>query len=245
METNLFCPKCFSDKIVKYGKQRGKQRYKCKMCGKTFMEKMEIKEKKKKIKSKIKLIKESLKEDKVSSHIGYISDEVAKESFIKEDYQIPENYNINRIVLLPVNPSKHFCYFEVEDRYKNENFALKLFVENEEILDIDIDINWGKYYINYHAPFKRLYVVFGIKKDGKFIPFLKSNEITAPSDEISEIPEESLWISKLKGWREIIKKSYDKTFISEEKCGYEKKLKKRKCEHESKLKKKNLDMKGS
>ncbi len=169
------------------------------------------------------LIAESLKEDNFSSRTHVLKEDTTESpqienKYIKEQYPIPERYNINKVVLLPVDPSKHFIYWELKDetlkefenKYSEIKFAIKLYENRDEALTIDISSPVGSYYIHYHAPFEKLYAVLGVIADGNFIPIISSNEIVIPSDEISEFPEEEIWMTKMKDWKEIISKSYEK-----------------------------------
>ncbi len=169
------------------------------------------------------LIAESLIEDNFSSRTHFLKEDTTEaprieNKYIKDEYPIPEKYNINKIVLLPVDPSKHFIYWEIQDetledlerKYKDIKFIVKLYENREEVLSIDIDSTVGSYYIHYYAPFEKLYVVLGVLADGEFIPLTSSKEIFVPSDEISEFPEEEVWMTKIKDWKEIISKSYQK-----------------------------------
>ena len=169
------------------------------------------------------LIAESLKEDNFSSRTHILKEDATESpmienKYIKEEYPIPERYNINKVVLLPVDPSKHFVYWELKDetlqdlknKYSEIKFAIKLYENRDEALTIDITSPVGSYYIHYHAPFEKLYVVLGVIADGQFIPLISSNEVFVPSDEISEFSEEEIWMTKMKDWKEIISKSYEK-----------------------------------
>ncbi len=169
------------------------------------------------------LIAESLKEDNFSSKTHLLKEDATESQpienkYIKEDYPIPERYNVDKIVLLPVDPSKHFVYWELKDetlkdlknKYSEITFAIKLYENNKEALTLEISSPTGSYYIHYHAPFEKLYAAIGIVVDGQFIPIALSKEIYVPSDEISEFSEEEIWMTKVKEWKEIISKSYEK-----------------------------------
>jgi hypothetical protein len=169
------------------------------------------------------LIAESLIEDNFSSKTHVLKEDstespMIENRYIKEDYPIPERYNINKIVLLPVDPSKHFIYWEIKDdvlkelknKYSKIKLVIKVYENRNEALTIDITSPIGKYYIHYHAPMEKLYAVLGVVADGQFIPLVSSKEIFVPSDEISEFSEEEIWMTKIKEWKEIIAKSYKK-----------------------------------
>jgi len=128
-----------------------------------------------------------------------------------EQYNIPEGYDIDKVVLMPVDPSKHFVYWEISKEtkekifqtYNPHSFALKFFEDGKETVFIHIDLNMHNYYIHKYAPFKRLYVEFGVVTDSGFIPLKKSNEIVAPSDEVSELSE-GVWLKRIEDWKKLI-----------------------------------------
>ncbi len=165
------------------------------------------------------IIQKSTESNKPSSIAEVKQEEKPKET-AAEQYSIPDNYNIDKIVLMPVDPNKHFIYWEISEKskknlfqtYHPRSFAVKLFEDGNETLFVHIDLNMHNYYIHKHAPFKRLYVEFGIVTDNGFIPLKKSNEIVAPSDEISELSEGS-WLKKVEDWKKLISLSYKKEHI--------------------------------
>ena len=182
------------------------------------------------------LIAESYDENSFSSQTHVLKEDSTEapnieHKYIKEDYPIPERYNITKIVLLPVDPSKHFTYWELSDetinllksQYKDFRFVIKLYDNGDEVLSIDINDPIGKYYIFYHAPFHQLFVVFGVFVNDQFIEIIKSNTIVVPSDEISEFAEEEIWMTKMKDWKEIIKLSHGETeFLADSNLPFQK-----------------------
>lgn len=165
------------------------------------------------------IIKKSTEQNKPSS-IAEIKPKGKSEKAAVEQYSIPKDYNIDNVVLMPVDPNKHFVYWEISEEtkeklfqtYRPHSFALKLFEDGNETIFIHIDLNMHNYYIHKHAPFKRLYVVFGIVTDSGFIPLKKSNEIVAPSDEVSGLSE-GLWLKKIEDWKKLMSLSYKKENI--------------------------------
>jgi hypothetical protein len=120
------------------------------------------------------LIKLSLEEDNFSSHINWEKEEIKEETEIILDlpveYKIPDRYNIDKIVLLPIDPHKHFTYWFLKDETLNKlkenygdfKFLIKLYKERKETLSFEVYSESGDYYIHHYAPFKRLFAVFGI-----------------------------------------------------------------------------------
>ena len=159
---------------------------------------------KEEIKKENKPVEMSLEEDNFSSHIHPIEEDLKKEVEVliqEEEPILPEEYNLDRVVLLPVDPYKHFIYWELsEETFKTiqkdkTEIYLKLFEDNKEVLKLKINSKSGKRYINYYAPYKKLYVEIAIDKLGIQESLLKSNEVITPSDIVS-ISEEEVFMHK-------------------------------------------------
>ncbi|MGC9188153.1 MAG: DUF4912 domain-containing protein [Sulfurihydrogenibium sp.] len=146
------------------------------------------------------IIKLSLEEDNFSSHIIHTKDEILREDR-NNNYIIPERFNVNKLILLAVNPSKFFVYWFLKDELKQnlegKSLKLKLFVENKDVLEIPISNTDGDMYIFYHAPFKEVFCSLGYLENNEFIEILKSNRCIAPSDVITYEKEEK-WYNKKK-----------------------------------------------
>lgn len=144
------------------------------------------------------LIKLSLKEDNFSSHIIHTKDEILKEDK-RDEYTIPDRFDVNKIVLLAVNPSKFYIYWflkeELKTQLKDKNLKIKLFVEKKEVMEVSVSNCDGEIYLYYHAPFKEVFCVLGYMENNQFIEVLKSNKFIAPSDIIHYEPEEK-WYNK-------------------------------------------------
>ncbi|WP_028950367.1 DUF4912 domain-containing protein [Sulfurihydrogenibium subterraneum] len=145
------------------------------------------------------IIKLSIQEDNLSSHILHTKDEVLKPQ--TQDYQIPVRFDITKIVILPVNPSKFYTYWFIKEDLKkqleNKTLRIKLFVENQEVLDIPVSNTDGEMYLFYHAPFKEVFCILCYLQDSKCIEIARSNVFVAPSDIISQGQEE-VWYNKAK-----------------------------------------------
>ncbi|MFP4486031.1 MAG: DUF4912 domain-containing protein [Campylobacterales bacterium] len=151
-----------------------------------------------------------------SSALDTIGVEAVGANYLSK-YDIPERYNINTLVLLPINPSNHFMYWEISrdyiaEKYSSEfdGFVVKFFEKRgdsfSEGLSFKVYDENGRYYINKHIPKSEVYAVLGIiDKDGRFIELLSSNIIKTPSDSTS-IGDE-VWMDKDSEWSELIKAS--------------------------------------
>lgn len=147
------------------------------------------------------LIEISLMEDGFTSHINLSPEEVKNQHL--PHHTIPERYNIDRLVILPVNPNLIFSYWfttdslkeEINRRFSHFTVLLKLFEDGSQMAAVDVGSLEGSWYIHHHAPFKRITAVVGIMVDGKFYELLHSNEIVMPSDEIF-VEEEQHWYNR-------------------------------------------------
>ena len=101
-------------------------------------------------------------------------------------YPIPQKYNKDKLVLLPINPTHSFVYWEItEQTLKSLNINLedihlsfKLFDEShQEIMEFDSNFTIGDYYISHKNQFKALYIKLFVKINNELIFILKSNII--------------------------------------------------------------------
>jgi hypothetical protein len=70
------------------------------------------------------LIKSSLIEDNFSSHIQHKSEDVFESA--SKEYKIPDYFNVNRITILPVNPSRFFIYWMLsKDNIENTKKVIR------------------------------------------------------------------------------------------------------------------------
>lgn len=164
------------------------------------------------------IIEMSFLDDNFSSHINLIKEDIR--NIDVKDIQIPSRYDINRLVILPVNPHLIYAYWFMQDSLKDtlintyDNFqvVIKLNVEEKEEKEIEVNSLEGNWYINYHAPFKKVKAVLGLNNEGKFIPILYSNEIVMPSDAIF-IEEDEYWYNKVNHTLKI--KKADNLYLEE------------------------------
>jgi hypothetical protein len=158
------------------------------------------------------LIKLSLTEDNYSSYIQHKSEDVFEQTL--KEHKIPDYFNVNRITILPVNPSRFFIYWMLSkdniEKYKESYPEIKLYVEDIEVLKTKVYNHYGDIYIHYHAPFKKVYAILSINDE--FV--LKSNEIIAPSDVLS-FEDEEIWFDKSNKLEKKIPSKLDKKQLEE------------------------------
>ncbi len=131
----------------------------------------------------------------------------SKTPYIDLGPQLPENYGVDRLVLLVVDPYWLHVYWELTANKKQEIFSkydldtpteyLRVYrlIEGREELYYELEIvrstkNW---YLNVNSPDTEFVVVLGFKdKEGNFIEILRSNKVTTPPDNIRESEDEVL-----------------------------------------------------
>ena len=133
--------------------------------------------------------------------------EPAPSNFIDRGSPIPENYGLDRLVVLPRDPNWLYCYWELKggalDRLRfqhsaeiidNSRWVLRV-KQTKELRDyvVDIDLRVGQWYLKV-SPDSRLLVDLGfINQQGDFICVLQGNETATPRAEVSKIVDER-WI---------------------------------------------------
>jgi hypothetical protein len=139
---------------------------------------------------------------------------------VKEDYPIPETYNLDTLVLLPVDPAIQYCYWQVSTntrlQYKNYlvrsfyRYKLKLFAKDsegtKEIQEIEVG-DYGNFYFHHYLPGRIAWAEVGFMSDeGIFIPIMTSKRIIIPRDTLSSITDET-FMTVQENYMEILKLS--------------------------------------
>lgn len=139
---------------------------------------------------------------------------------VKDDYPIPETYNIDTLVLLPVDPAIQYCYWQISTntrlQYKNYliksfyRYKLKLFSKDpegtREIQEIEVG-DYGNYYFHHYLPGRIAWAEIGFMSDeGIFIPIMTSKRIIIPKDTLSSITDET-FMTVQENYMEILKLS--------------------------------------
>jgi hypothetical protein len=151
-------------------------------------------------------------------HVIELFASVASNCTISNGYELPNDYNIDRIVIMPVNNDTTFVYWELTNRLLNSKLheinvgsvkpVIKIFEieqgRQKEIYSFEVKEKIGNRYIKYNTSFKPLVAGVGILKEGKFIELLKSKTISKPSFETKET-EDEIWMEKTKDMYRFIK----------------------------------------
>ncbi|XPV68364.1 MAG: DUF4912 domain-containing protein [Halarcobacter sp.] len=165
-----------------------------------------------------KLINESLEIEDDFSSSSHIINSIASDIIpMQNSYDIPVRYNKNRLVILLVNTTSYYIYWEVDDNtievnnidLNKDKLYFKLYDINGELLNtFESSFALGEHFIKEQFEDLDIYVKLYILKDDKLVELLTSNTIHTFSTTI-KIPDEEdeIWIKRTKGWTEIIRSS--------------------------------------
>jgi len=136
-------------------------------------------------------------------HVIELFASVASKCTISNGYELPNDYNIDRIVIMPVNNDTTFVYWELTNRLLNSKLHEINVGSVKPVIKI-FEIEQGRQNIKHNTSFKPLVADVGILKEGKFIELLKSKTISKPSFETKET-EDEIWMEKTKDIYRFIK----------------------------------------
>lgn len=127
----------------------------------------------------------------------------------KDEYPIPPFYNADAIVLMPVDPSREYVYWEICDltlnKFKSElrlsetKLMLKMFSQlNNSVVEtasVPVD-RMGNWFFNIYAPETVIWSELGIiDSNGAFHKILKSRMLKMPADKVSDIVDKETWLT--------------------------------------------------
>jgi len=127
----------------------------------------------------------------------------------KPEYPIPDRYNLDTVVLLPVNPKKEYVYWEVSDKTSDSwlakfgiskpVFILKVFQTNgeniEELASVRVE-KYGSWYFDLYCPEMNLWAELGILDNmGNYFTIVSSKKIKMPSDKVSSEIDKETWMT--------------------------------------------------
>lgn len=143
----------------------------------------------------------------VTSHMP---EQPKQEAYVpKKEYYIPDRYNIDTVVLLPVNPKKEYVYWEVSDRTTDSFcgkfntadpvFILKVFAGEDGSVSELAGVRVGKYgnwYFDLYCPGQKLWAEIGmLDSTGNYHTISASKKIMMPADRISDLIDEETWMT--------------------------------------------------
>jgi len=143
-------------------------------------------------------------------------------------YEMPHGYDIDTIVLMPVNRDTSFIYWEITDRLLHGSqqklksgsaqLMIKVFEEYgiQEVCSFEVSERIGNSYINYQSSLKPFVAEIGISNGKGYAGLLKSRTLSAPNYSQSLTGKKSprplsgssetrkeLWMTRKKDRREI------------------------------------------
>ena len=165
---------------------------------------------------------ESLKNESFSSNT-HNTELLAEERRVPAgiEFEVPDRYDIDTLVFLPVNLETSFVYWEITqkllqayhigiDRLRTKVVAVDESGE-EELSEFQTSTELGKFYLHFKAPMRRVLARMGFyDENGRFVVLLTSNTFLMPGDTI-EFSDDEVWMSIDENTREIIKASLDKS----------------------------------
>jgi hypothetical protein len=141
---------------------------------------------------------------------SHMPEQPKQEAFVpKKEYPIPDRYNIDTVVLLPVNPKKEYVYWEVSDKtvgafcakYNTADpvFILKVFAGEDDSFSELASVRVGKYgnwYFDLYCPSQKLWSEIGMLDSmGNYHTIASSKKIMMPADTISDLIDEETWMT--------------------------------------------------
>lgn len=127
----------------------------------------------------------------------------------KPEFPIPDRYNLDTVVLLPVNPKKEYVYWEVSDKTADSYcsrlnisqpvFILKVFQGNdsmtEELASVRVS-KYGNWYFDLYCPDMSLWAELGILDSmGNYHAITSSKKIKMPTDKVSTEIDRETWMT--------------------------------------------------
>lgn len=127
----------------------------------------------------------------------------------KPEYPIPDRYNIDTVVLLPVNPKKEYVYWEVSDKTVNSfcashgaaaSFILKVFAaegddDSRELASVKVG-KYGNWYFDLYCPDAMMWSEIGMLDSmGNYFTVSSSKKIKMPTDRISDLIDQETWMT--------------------------------------------------
>ncbi|MCA1932172.1 MAG: DUF4912 domain-containing protein [Calditerrivibrio sp.] len=143
------------------------------------------------------LVEKSKYDPDVHELLGYAQAENTEKALEKEDYQIPQKYDLDFLMFLPIDAKRAYVCWEITEAkirqfisdsdIRSMKVKLKLFTDkNGEISSVDVD-NLGNYFfINGMLEDSEAWSEIGLYVGDKYISVLKSNSFKMPSEHISE-----------------------------------------------------------
>lgn len=143
------------------------------------------------------LVEKSKYDPNVQELLGYTQEEGAEIALEKEDYKIPEKYDLDILMFLPIDAKRAYVCWEITEARIRQfikdsdinsiKIKLKLFTDNNgEISSVYVNSLGNYFFVNGMLEDSEAWSEIGIEFDGRYIPILKSNSFKMPSEHISD-----------------------------------------------------------
>jgi len=160
------------------------------------------------------LIQESLKQkESFSSRVVGIAQDAYPP---QKEYHIPQSYDVDRVVLMPVNLNTYHIYWDISDALLHQMHLPREIELSFRMVDGEHNVleefftneKSSKRYINKTFDNLKLQVICGYYQGDRYITLLYSNSIKSFNSQIIlPNPEDEVWLSKEKGFSQIIRMS--------------------------------------
>ncbi|MBD3789446.1 MAG: DUF4912 domain-containing protein [Campylobacterales bacterium] len=165
-----------------------------------------------------KIVDESLKEESTFSSCTHGIDAITADNHVNHSshYVIPDRYNQDRVVILPVNTKKYYLYWEITPSLL-EKYALHscndiLFRIVDEldkmVFEIHCHSEVAEYFVNQEFNCRSIKVFAGFYRENTFVAMLQSNQLKLFDKKLKfSDKQKEVWIKKEKGFTEVIRAS--------------------------------------
>ena len=145
--------------------------------------------------------------------------EIKKTELIRQVVDdLPSAYNVDTIVIMPVNVDRNFIYWEVTQGLLNgkgkafDKGSLKLMVKvfeatnNKEVYSFKVNDRIGKHYMSCVVPLRNVFAEIGILKGKKYTGLIKSDTISLTTVS-ARTADQEVWMKRSRGSGEIVRMS--------------------------------------
>jgi hypothetical protein len=145
-----------------------------------------------------------------------------KSKSIVEIRETPMGYNVDTIVIMPVNMSTSFIYWEVTEKLLNgrrkslldgsSQLMLKVFETDRrrEVYSLPVEDRIGKHYIQYGNSFNPLVAEIGMLRGKRFTGLLRSGPMNMHTH-AKNADNDEVWMNKVRNTHTIVSVSDSKT----------------------------------
>jgi hypothetical protein len=141
--------------------------------------------------------------------------EAKKTEAISEIRDGPMGYNVDTIVIMPVNMGTSFIYWEVTEKLLNgrrkglldgsSKLMLRVFGTDrkKEIYSFPLKDRIGKHYVQYRDAFNPLVAEIGMLRGKRFTGLLRSNPMNIHSP-VEDAGSDEIWMRKIRNTHKIV-----------------------------------------